>query len=119
MDFATTLPSRCCSEKNCLDSNSTFINFNYTNTLQRLYNIPAQNILFIHNQAINSDSTLILGHSRNPKLNESLEKVYNDNMDPRIAEGNRILDQYFAETYKSTEKIIQDNSGFFDKLSTI
>jgi hypothetical protein len=94
-----------------------FINFNYTDTLQKLYNVPNENILYIHNKANDNTSTLILGHSRNPEINKSLEELYNDeDTDPRVAEGNRMLDNYFKETYKSTERIIIENISLFNSL---
>lgn len=38
-----------------------FINFNYTKTLERLYNIPSKNILHIHG-CVDEDDDLIFGH---------------------------------------------------------
>ncbi len=43
-----------------LEKNSIFINFNYTNTLQRLYNIPESSILHIHGALKNLDGKDIL-----------------------------------------------------------
>lgn len=96
---------------------ATFINFNYTNTLERLYKVNPDQIFYIHNKAIDNNSTLILGHSRNPQNTKTLNKLYNDeDTDVRVAEGNRILDDYFVETYKSTETIIKENIDFFDRF---
>src|SRR3546814_18532052 len=50
-----------------IDNKAVFINFNYTDTLERLYKVPSDRIFYIHNKAISTKSTLILGHSRNPK----------------------------------------------------
>ena len=103
-----------------IDRKAVFINFNYTNTLERLYKVPTDRILYIHNKAIDSKSTLILGHSRNPKNGKTLDELYNDQYtDVRVAEGNRILDAYFVNTYKSTEKIINLNKIFFNRLSKV
>lgn len=43
------------------DSGAKFIIFNYTETLERLYSIPADRILHIHGKA-HSDSGIIVGH---------------------------------------------------------
>jgi hypothetical protein len=103
-----------------VDKGATFINFNYTDTLERLYKVAQDQIFYIHNKAVDINSTLILGHSRNPQDTKTHDELYNDeDTDVRVAEGNRILDDYFVETYKSTEAIITENSGFFDALKRI
>jgi len=115
-----TLPVDAANKKIPLNPDSRFLNFNYTDTLQKLYNIAEQNINYIHNKAVDKNSTLILGHSRDPKANKSLEKLYNDeDTDPRVAEGNQILDSYFEKTYKSTGKIISESSQYFDQLTNM
>ena len=35
-----------------LDRNALFLNFNYTSTLSRLYNVPTENILHIHGEGV-------------------------------------------------------------------
>lgn len=101
-----------------LNRDALFISFNYTSTLERLYRIPYSQIIYIHNKAVNTNSNLILGHSRDP--NHNLRVAYNDeDTDVRVAEGNGMLDQYFRITYKSTGQIIQENSKVLDSLSSL
>jgi len=96
-----TLPNTATENMVVVDKNAIFINFNYTDTLERLYKVTHDKILYIHNKAIDLNSTLILGHSRNPKNTQTLDQLYNnEDTDVRVAEGNRILDDYFSETYK-------------------
>lgn len=103
-----------------IDRTAVFINFNYTDTLERLYKVSTDKIFYIHNKAIDADSTLILGHSRNPLSVKTLDELYNDeDTDVRVAEGNRILDDYFVATYKSTDTIIKENKQFFDNLTNV
>lgn len=103
-----------------LDENARFINFNYTRTLEVIYNISTKNIFHIHNKAIDKDSLLILGHSRNPADIASFNDVQGiEDQDVRITEGNEILDNYFVETYKQSEQIIDENKGYFDSLNEI
>ncbi|WP_185264325.1 bacteriophage abortive infection AbiH family protein [Elizabethkingia anophelis] len=99
-----------------IDRGSRFINFNYTDTLEQLYKIAQHQIFYIHNKAINTESTLILGHSRIP---QETKKTDDEDYDVRVAEGNQILNKYFADTYKSTETIIKENTIFFSGLNTI
>ncbi|HEY5592415.1 MAG TPA: bacteriophage abortive infection AbiH family protein [Paludibacter sp.] len=114
------LPYDAICKKLQLNNNDFFINFNYTDTIESLYNIPSKNILYIHNKAINIDSTLILGHSRNLKTIKSFCEYINDeDTDVRDVEGNKILDSYFELTYKSTKEIIKQNILLFNSLNTI
>lgn len=41
--------------------NSLFLTFNYSDTLESLYNIPREQILYVHGRA-NTDDELVLGH---------------------------------------------------------
>lgn len=107
------------TKKVILYKKSKYLTFNYTKTLEQTYSIDSNNILYIHNKAIDSDSLLILGHSRKPKHEESFSKSDDEDTDVRVAEGNAILDRYFNNTYKNTETIIQENIGFFSQLNTI
>ena len=49
-----------------LDKNSKFLNFNYTDTLERVYGIESKHITYIHNSVNNSEG-IILGHGIDPK----------------------------------------------------
>lgn len=102
-----------------LDKKSMYLTFNYTNTLEKIYNINNQNILFIHNKAIDINSLLVLGHSRTPSTYDSYSKNNDEDTDVRVAEGNEILDKYFKDTYKNTDTIIQANQDYFAQLSDI
>lgn len=102
-----------------LDKKAKFLTFNYTNTLESIYNIPGKNIVYIHNKAVNQNSVLILGHSRNPANSNSYSEQNDEDTDPRVAEGNYILDEYFSDTYKNTSTLIHDYQGYFNGLSTI
>jgi hypothetical protein len=114
------LPDNANESMVVVDIGATFINFNYTDTLERLYKVAKGQIFYIHNKAVDTNSTLILGHSRNPQYTKTLVDLYNnEDTDVRVDEGNKILDDYFIETYKSTETIITENSGFFQELKGI
>ncbi len=103
-----------------LPASSLYLTFNYTDTLERTYKISPAQIIYIHNKAINETSTLILGHSRQPTPDNSFDKEADwEDQDVRVAEGNRILDKYFEETYKNTDTIIKEKKSFFGKLSNI
>ena len=117
-----------------LDKESLFFSFNYTSTLEKLYQIKNVNIKYIHGKAINSDSDLILGHdykktNNKPDLEkirrELGEEVYNEYLeelggeDVRVTEGYDIINSYFTDTYKPTSDIIKENKAFFMKMKNI
>jgi hypothetical protein len=102
-----------------LDNNSRFLTFNYTSTLENTYGIKSENILYIHNKAINSSSLLILGHSRRPLKENKFRRMNDEDTDVRVVEGNVILDKYFETTYKNTETIIRENQAFFNDLKDV
>lgn len=117
-----------------LDKESLFFSFNYTSTLEKLYQINNANVNHIHGKAINADSDLILGHdykmpNNNPDLKEigreSGEQIYNEYLeelsggDVRVTEGYDIIDSYFIDTYKPTSDIIKENRAFFAKMKNI
>lgn len=109
-------------KKLTLPQSAKYINFNYTHTLEKVYEIPCRNILYIHNKAINMDSILILGHGRPPITKEDMQPINddpNDYDDVRVTDGNKILDKYFVDTYKNTETIMQENISFFANLKII
>ncbi len=129
--FPTHEPSRLIN----LDRNALYLNFNYTNTLQHYYDIPTGNILYIHRKAEIDGPDLILGHGIDPKeFEEKPEQPPEDLSDEDYERwmdymsgkydlsfelGKQKIMQYFNETFKGTDRIIIDNSKFFNKLSDI
>ncbi|ECY2573188.1 hypothetical protein F6845_22040, partial [Salmonella enterica] len=78
-----------------LDSDSIFISFNYTETLQKYYSIDDRQILYIHGKA-SSDEQLILGHGIDPLNFEEKEAVPPENAtDEKLEEWY----QYMADNY--------------------
>jgi hypothetical protein len=116
------IPSTPGDDKLTLDTNGTYLTFNYTPTLERTYRIGAGRIEYIHNKAVDRNSVLILGHSRDPEKIQTLNAgLYDDDRidDMRVVHGNQMLDQYFADTYKPTVQILQDKANFFSSLNGI
>lgn len=97
-----------------LDPNGLFLSFNYTPTLERLYGIQKERILYIHGCASDPTEALVLGHSwkRRPEERLSNEPITEDS-DHRIVEGNSIIDDFFDATFKPGEAIIAANAPFF------
>lgn len=110
-------PSVCNVPLVNVDKTSKFLNFNYTNTLQKLYKISSQQITHIHNYADNEGSNLILGHAADPALRKTLNFNTNlEDQDTRVTEANDIIDAYFSNTYKPTKEIIKTHTDWFNSL---
>lgn len=103
-----------------VDPTALFLNFNYTPTLERLYDVPRQRILHIHGYCADPTETLILGHGweRRPEDSLNFEPMGPDD-DWRIRDGIDYIDDFFAATFKPTAKLILANESFFSALSGI
>jgi len=123
-----TAVSRIVSTK-IINPKSLFLNFNYTDTLEKTYNILAERILYIHGNAVRGDK-LILGHhdkslfqsEPQPIFNTEEDRdIYYENLidDVRIMEAQEIIKSYYRATYKDTASIIKHNYNFFNTLTDI
>ena len=117
-----------------LDKNSLYLNFNYTDTLETIYKISNDNVLYIHNQA-SLDNDLILGHAINPESFEAEEvkppeglsdedyerwsDMMSDNFDHSFELGKDKMLTYFYKSHKATQTIIEENGCFFNGLNKI
>jgi hypothetical protein len=99
-----------------LDKSATYLNFNYTPSLQRLYDLPEDRILHIHGAASSPDAQLVLGHGwdHNP-----YPITHQEDEDTRVIEGQSIIDDYFKNTFKPTAQIIRNNAAFFAGLARV
>lgn len=71
---------------------STFLTFNYSDTLESLYKIPNERILYLHGKA-NTDDELVLGHGV-PLQNLEKEE---ESPFPSLAVGNAEEEDYYEE----------------------
>jgi len=102
-----------------LTKNATFLNFNYTNTLQKIYKIKKSKILHIHG-SLKKSSDIIIGHGRKPTNKKYVDRLYDPTeMDVRVVDGDNLIEEYFQTTFKPTKKIIKENKNFFSKLKKI
>jgi hypothetical protein len=103
-----------------LDPSATFLNFNYTPSLQRLYGVADAHIVPIHGAAVQADAELILGHGWQRTEKDSRNyRVDPEREDVRVMQGNAQLEKYFSETFKPTTRVIADHRQFFDALGGV
>jgi hypothetical protein len=127
------LPSSS-EKKICIDNEAFYLTFNYTKTLEKLYEIPESKIVYIHNSAFSLVDKIILGHGIAPETfkeikteppeNLTLEELeewhnQNDDYDYSYNEGKQNLMRYFEVSYKPTKQIINLYLDFFKGLKNI
>ncbi len=99
------------------DSTNIFLNFNYTPTLQNLYEIPKDQIIFLHGEY--DDEKLVLGHaihhfSVTQKQNWEATQFDEDGeptdyMDFRNIDAHNIINDFFKQTHKRTNQLIKEH----------
>lgn len=114
-----------------IDRAALYLTFNYTDVLEKIYNIPVLNILHIHNKV---GEELIFGHGKN--LDEfNVEKaLYGDENaflsydEDGNVESNAVGHEQFAENAvcafyekmrKPTDQILENQTSFFSRLKNI
>lgn len=115
---------------------SHYLSFNYTNTLEQIYSISQEHILYIHGKAIEK-SKLVFGHRNldlfdTIKSNEFYDDDDNDNTDfydePTTFDeeasllhsySSNIIQSYFESTFKDVYSIININNDYFKNLSDV
>lgn len=127
-------PNHSWKHKIEIDKEATFLTFNYTDTLERLYSVENSKIVYIHNSAFHGAGNIILGHGIDPKIfeekrqeppegfdPEELKEWYkqNDDYEYSYDEGKQNLMRYFKVTYKPTKEIIVRHSNFFKSLKAV
>lgn len=117
-----------------LFQDSLFVTFNYTNTLERHYDIEETRILYIHGKVCDENSELIYGHSLSKSdadfdletVQEQIDKDERSRLfyrsigeDNRIEKSIEIIKLFYHYTRKPIEKIIKKNELFFNQLDNI
>ena len=92
-----------------LDCSAKFITFNYTETLERLYSIPADRILHIHGKA-HSDSRIVVGYRT------TVDPLSGSFVNNNFKENNNVIQNLvdLDDLYKPSEAIIEQTSVFFN-----
>lgn len=129
-DWISSLESANSSKKLNLDlSNAIFLNFNYTKTLECLYEVEEKNILYIHG-CMGSEHELIIGHGEDlPSIEETIDpspsfvEIDDDEVenlrDPITENTYKAAIDEFYNLRKDVEAIMSENYSFFENLNDI
>lgn len=103
------------------NNEALFINFNYTNTLETIYEINQDSINYIHGVR-SKRNTIILGHGVNVKNTDQYFIQDEDGSysgDPRVDLGIRMMMDYYKKNSKPTNEIITINKSYFENLNEV
>lgn len=109
-----------CKKKSLIGSDDYFLNFNYTDILEKTYGI--ENVLHIHGGVSSiCDIPPIIGHCN--KLDIERHRKWAKEADEEYAEAEAsVLDavaDYLETIFKDTKECILRNQGFFSKLQNV
>ena len=118
-----------------IKSESLFLNFNYTDTLEKYYSDYNNLICYIHGKSSKKSVKLILGHGTEPSQfkSESPKPPYNlcefelqkwrefmsDSYDFSYQSAKNEILSYYFKTFKNSKLIIEKNIKFFNKMSLV
>lgn len=116
-NWVNSIDISCAEKDNTIyqfDANGSFLNFNYTETLESAYGIPSTSIVYIHGRR-GRDNELILGHCTDLDIAEAFHEdnmIYEDNAYEgiiSIANSQR----------KNVSEIIASKDSFWKSLTNI
>lgn len=127
-EWITSLEISEIKKKYDLDRSALYITFNYTDVLEKIYNIPLSNILHIHNKV---GEELIFGHGKSSDDFDVKKALYGDENallsydEDGNLESNAVGHEQFAENAvcafydkmrKPTDQILNNQTNFFSHL---
>ena len=112
--------------KGIINFGERYINFNYTEFLETIYDVSEKNVVYLHGCRKNKREKLILGHSQVAESDWSLPDIVEGShirMEQKLYDAQEIatnyLGEYDASTEKNTDEIINKNKLFFESLGNI
>lgn len=79
-----------------------YINFNYTELLERSYGIDEDKVIHIHGSANEIENELVLGHDNKNRIVDIGQKIYKaeENVSEKEISICKVLEEYYVNTYK-------------------
>ncbi len=111
-----------------INKQATFINFNYTEFLETIYEVPKKNVWYIHGDRRDKRKELILGHAPGAGFeddnNPSERRRNRSRMKSQIAydlheTAGYYLGNYYTSTTKKSNDVIKANKDRFVALSKV
>lgn len=102
------------------DENNYFFSFNYTDTLESIYNIPKERIIHIHGNAQDEKSEIIVGHNSDYNADRyAIMALLDEELPADGGDSGYKLIEVLNETIKRVNYIIVRHSRYFHELGKI
>ncbi|HAT2712228.1 TPA: hypothetical protein I8303_000924 [Aeromonas hydrophila] len=117
IDWVNSIDVTNAVQKMTFNTNSVFITFNYTSTLQSIYNIEDELVFHIHG-SVSRHSELIFGHGENITEPSEFDEdgEYSGHM---FSEAESIATYPLYALRKPVEAVLDKNEGYFSSLNDI
>jgi hypothetical protein len=104
-----------------LREGSTFMNFNYTDTLEEIYGVSKNDILYLHNNANDMSGELIFGHAENKEHNPKPDDFDDDGYSNRtmFTDAEDAARSPFYAFQKDTSAALAQHEDFFNNLKDV
>lgn len=104
-------------KKMAFPEDSRFINFNYTSTLESIYGIHDDKVLYIHGRADRNDD-LIFGHGE-PVSNQSEFDEYGESTRSMFSDAESAAQYPLFALKKPVDDVLEVNQAYFESLADI
>lgn len=102
------------------DENNYFFSFNYTDTLENIYNIPRERIMHIHGNAKEEQSEIIVGHNNDYNTDRyAIMALLEEELPADGGDSGYKLIEVLNETIKRVSDIIGRHLRYFHELKQV
>lgn len=105
-----------CNKTLDLDNQAMFINFNYTRTLQEIYQIPQAQVFQIHGEIENGYGDLVLGHNKVLKKESELDEN-GDSKRTMFSDSEAAARLPFYQFTKPVKDLIKQYKQLFESIT--
>lgn len=91
-----------------------YLSFNYTETLEKVYGIPAENVLHIHGSRLKGDGEFVIGHGLHRDVNSPFD---DDSVLLPYQNAYSEVIEIMNTWYKDSELYMSRNKDFFSSLN--
>lgn len=112
-NWVNSIDITCAKKIGDLPQDSKYLTFNYTETLEKIYRIPKDNVLHIHGSRLSKEKGYIIGHNNYRDRYDAYDKsqLY------FIQKAQEDIIDDMNGLVKDTKSIIIQNQNFFHRLS--
>ncbi len=97
-----------------------FFSFNYTDTLETIYNVPKERIVYIHGVGSDPNSKIIVGHNHLYKdERESIMQVIENELPADCGDSCQPLLDLLNMSIKDTRKVIYEHEQDFENIANL